>query len=562
MSYLSSLNPKNTPQSMEGRGDFSIFREQLLQYFLLSTSGGFILSLLIILPFSVINNKWLIFIIGSILTGPLFLATLNRGLSYKLRSNILLVVLFLSGNLFLIFQGISGIGFAFFVFLFVLSVVLLRLASGVWFFVLSLISSSIIANLYIAGSLNPPTANSSEVLLLGHWIQSMVPFLLLGVITLVGSNLFVQGLEKSIQSQIQLSRELNRERDLLSVRIDDRTRELEGSLNRLQISAEIAHFIVSTLDIDSLLQQVVELLQVRFHLYYVGIFLMDDAGEYAVLHAGTGEAGQKLLTQNHRLIRGGSSMIGRAVAQNEPRITQETMFENIWFKNPVLPLTRSEMALPLSSHGKVFGALTIQSEEVNAFSDKDIELLKGVADTLSIALEITRLKEENQNNRDEIQSLNRTYLEQAWKNTLELHPDLSAEFESSLKMEGQDVHQVEVPLLLRGQEIGAIQMDLKGHAPSPEQLQLAEAIALQTALALDNARLLEETHNQAVQEQKINEIAAAISTASSLDQILKTTASEIGNLPSIAEVTIHLVTHDSPESLDQSRVFHIHDGQN
>lgn len=264
-----------------------------------------------------------------------------------------------------------------------------------------------------------------------------------------------------------------------------------------------------------------------------------------------------MLAQNHRLLRGGSSMIGWAVARNEPRITQETMFEKIRFKNPLLPLTRSEMAIPISSRDVVFGAMTIQADEINAFSQEDISLLQSIADSLAIAIENAKLYEDNQNYLEEIRGLNRAYLEQAWSKTLEIHQDLSAEYEMELNLPGADIHNVEVPIILRDQVLGTIQLEFTGKQPDPDELQLVDSIAIQTALALDNARLLEETQNQALQEQKVNDISTSISRASTIDEILRIAALEIGNLPTIAEVSIHLVPPElTPSYADDPQDHH------
>lgn len=174
---------------------------------------------------------------------------------------------------------------------------------------------------------------------------------------------------------------------------------------QLQTAAEVSRAVSLMLDPDELLPQVAELICNRFNLYYVGIFLVEQeqASEpgspprrYAVLRAGTGEAGQKMLAAGHRLEVGGASMIGWCVAHAQGRIALDVGKDAVHFDNPALPATRSELALPLASRGQVIGAMTVQSAQEAAFSDEDITTLQTMADQVANAIENARLFQEIQ----------------------------------------------------------------------------------------------------------------------------------------------------------------------
>ncbi|MBN1137696.1 MAG: GAF domain-containing protein, partial [Anaerolineae bacterium] len=150
------------------------------------------------------------------------------------------------------------------------------------------------------------------------------------------------------------------------------------------------------LDPEHLMRQAVDLIQQRFNLYYIGLFLVDEAGEQAVLHAGTGKAGQKMLAEGHRLAVGGQSMIGQCVAQAQPIIAPDVEDQFVRFNNPLLPETRSEMALPLNSRGECIGALTVQSAQKAAFSAGDIIALQSIANQLAVAITNARLYDQVQ----------------------------------------------------------------------------------------------------------------------------------------------------------------------
>ena len=170
---------------------------------------------------------------------------------------------------------------------------------------------------------------------------------------------------------------------------------------QLQTAAEVSRAATSFLDPEELIQQVVNLVRDRFDLYYAGLFLVDRTGEWtgepgkwAMLRAGTGEAGRRMVEAGHKLEIGGSSMIGWCVANAQARIALDVGEEAVRFDNPWLPGTRSEMALPLISRGQILGAMTIQSTEEAAFSDEDIAVLQTMADQLAVAIENTRLYEQ------------------------------------------------------------------------------------------------------------------------------------------------------------------------
>jgi signal transduction histidine kinase len=159
----------------------------------------------------------------------------------------------------------------------------------------------------------------------------------------------------------------------------------------LQTAAEVSRAVTSILDINILLPNVVELIRNHFDYYYVGIFLVDESKEWALLRAATGEVGKRLIQQGHRLVVGDSSMVGWCLSHKTARIAIDVGTDAVQFRNPLLPLTRSEIALPLITHGELIGAMTIQSVMPAAFSRVDITALQSLADQVANAIENARL---------------------------------------------------------------------------------------------------------------------------------------------------------------------------
>jgi signal transduction histidine kinase len=146
--------------------------------------------------------------------------------------------------------------------------------------------------------------------------------------------------------------------------------------------------------LSDLLSTVVELIRSHFDYYYVGIFLVDPMGERLVLRAATGEMGARMIAGGHFLPIGSTSMVGWSAANNEARIALDVGMDAVHFKNPLLPLSRSELALPLRSRGQVIGAMTIQSQHPAAFNDADRIALQTMADQVANAIETARLFDE------------------------------------------------------------------------------------------------------------------------------------------------------------------------
>lgn len=198
-----------------------------------------------------------------------------------------------------------------------------------------------------------------------------------------GNPLYIQSIIRDIteRKQEELDREL-----LLN--------DLHHRKTQVQTAFEISKSTTTLLDPSLLMEFAVNLIRDRFEFYYVGLFLVDENREYAVLQAGSGEAGKQMRAASHRLSVGGESMVGWCIARRKARIALDVGNEAVRFKNPLLPLTRSEMALPLIVHAEAIGALTVQSDQPGAFSEEDIAVLQVMTDQLAIAISNAQLLEQ------------------------------------------------------------------------------------------------------------------------------------------------------------------------
>jgi len=261
-----------------------------------------------------------------------------------------------------------------------------------------------------------------------------------------------------------------------------------------------------------------------------------------------------MLAAHHKLVVGGDSMIGWATEHGEARIALDVGQEAVRFSNPNLPDTRSELAIPIIMRtGNVSGALTIQSSEPSAFDQDDIIVLQSVADSLATAIDNARLFKEVQTNLEEIRSLHRQYLARSWadviasQGTLEYATEpitFPEEAPAGFEIPGETeeltqdtVRTLKAPIRLRDQVIGEITLEggpsaEAGGGPigwSPEDLQLIDAVTTQAGLAMENARLLDETQRRAEAERVSARISGRVWASSDIDTILRTTLQELAN---------------------------------
>lgn len=182
--------------------------------------------------------------------------------------------------------------------------------------------------------------------------------------------------------------------------------DLTARTTQLLTASEVSSAAASLLELNELLPKVVELIRSHFNYYYVSIFLADPQNEHALLKAATGEIGKALLDAGQTLPVGNSSMIGWCIANNQARIARDAEKEEVRFKNPLLPLTRSEIALPLRTRGRVIGAMGIQSEKEGAFTEWDIQALQTMADQVANAIHTARLFDERSSLLKEMEAKN------------------------------------------------------------------------------------------------------------------------------------------------------------
>ena len=202
--------------------------------------------------------------------------------------------------------------------------------------------------------------------------------------------------------------------------------QVETRAGQIKAAAEVAVLATSAENLDEILERTVNLVVERFPNYYhASVFLLDEKGEYAVLQASTGKAGRVMKEQGHKLAVGSASVVGWATQHNEPRIASDVATTEIYFKNPLLPETRAEAAIPIAIGNRVLGALDVQSKEPNAFDETAIDTLHTLASLLAAAIYNIRLREQTEVSLEEINTLYRAIPDLAKAESLHEFTDIA-----------------------------------------------------------------------------------------------------------------------------------------
>jgi GAF domain-containing protein len=529
--------------------------------------------------------------------------TIFAKIPYRIRALGFLLVVAILGLSTMISDGIYGNSRIFLIALPVLASLLLGGSAGFIGAAVSLGIVILFAVLMLDGRIPLPLFGPGE----GHasltyWLVAITSFAMVSMAMILPLYSLVNGLIRSLSHTNQLADALDLERSQLEHRVIERTQEVERRLVQLRTAADISRSISVSFsrdlysrgaatassqqagseaqDVETLLQEVVDLVRERFNLYYAGVFLLSEDQRTALLHAGTGEPGKLMLAQHHHLPVDDNSMVGWAIHHRQARIAldvspgsppssilerrKEGPITITRFKNPLLPKTRSELALPMLRGDTPIGAMTVQSEIPRAFDQDDIMVLQSIADTLTAALDNARLFQQTQQNLHEIRALNRLYFVESWKSSKDWPEFNRVEYVNVEKLTDaaelpipstssanseSDVARLEsisVPLSLREQTIGSLTVERDTPLTDEEQ-SLVESIAMETSLALENVRLLKEAQRRASQERMISNLSRQVSSTTDIDSIMKVTVSELAQALNATAAVIHLGIAD-PEA--------------
>ena len=351
----------------------------------------------------------------------------------------------------------------------------------------------------------------------------------------------------------------------------------------LQAAAEITRETSRLLDLNEVLAHAVSAIQKYFGIQHVQIYLVNEETAQAILTAGSVVSLQQRQQARRAVPIGSQSIIGQVALRGEPINVRDIDVQSgrYDFRGEFLGSTRSELAVPITDGERIIGVLDVQSTRDFIFELNELQAFQVLANQLGTAIRNARLFADRERNVDEnkrlfleaqerlqeIRRLNQQLTKSGWDSFLqnqlrsvgitleENHLSVDTDWTESLiqaAQRGQPVSRfsgsdrtIAVPILLRGEVIGAIEIEPKGDIQEADSVEMMQAVAQRLALSLDNARLFEEAQQATAQEQLINQITARYQSANSVDDLLQITLKELSDILGARYGSIRLVAEGS-----------------
>jgi GAF domain-containing protein len=503
----------------------------------------------------------------TILFISLFAITFLHKIQPTIRIVLLSLLFLISGVISLVSGGINANSILyFFVSILVLGVLLQRN----WWILGLVIEGLIIASLGILIQINLIKLDSFFNLQnsLLNWFSTLTITLFIAFVSIAPLNQYLINVRKRILGSSNEVEGLKESNEDLSQRILVLETEVDRRRSKMIATRQIARELSQQGSTEKIMREAVELLTSQFGFYYSSIFLVDDKNEYAVLKAASGSEGKLLLSQNHKLRIRDEGIVGYVVAKGEARIALDVVEDTVHYKNLLLPDTKSEMAVPLRIGNKVIGVLDVQSDQEATFSNEDLDILQSIADQLASTIDKTMHITDLLNQISDLQLGFSQFTRGAWRSHLQgskkqlsysylddhlISDPMPQLIENEILKDGKplqtdlnsDSTQESVysaPLKLRDQVLGVVKIRYKGKTIPASFVSLIESSTARLAVALENARLLENIQERAEREHIVGDISSKVRSAKNIDAIMQTTVSELSKTLGINEVSIQLKT--------------------
>ena len=389
-------------------------------------------------------------------------------------------------------------------------------------------------------------------------------FSLTSIFVLFGAILYftITDLEGALSKSKEGEQELiARNETLLKLQeeLQENTRNLEltsektqAQALRLQAIAKIAQKIALTKNTEALLPEIVKQTRESFDFYYVALYLLSADKKHLHLKATNIENDQKTSSQNKQVEVGQTNVVSKVAYYRKPYVIFDDGDDAVDSNDPDLPETHSQMVLPLIYGNALLGVFDIHSKVHSAFDESDVEAFSIFANQIAIVIENTYQLERAQNALAEMEEISRNYIRQEWSQLLKskrergalyVHGDVeNIEENQVLEQGGEGVSSITIPVKLRNEIIGTMKVSSgeKDHTWKKEDIELVQAIAERAALALENARLLEDTQRRANKEGVISQFANTISEVSQTEKLMSVAVSELQKILQATEVSFEL----------------------
>ncbi len=497
------------------------------------------------LQIAVQSRQWLVIGMVGAAVVWLMVATFVPRLPYGLRAGSLLGLTLALGLAGLVTQGLGGPSVGWVVIGPIMGAMLFGLPGGL----ASL--AAVMVGLAAVAAWTPAAE-------LARWITPVVALVLISTALTLTVAGIVRANNRALEEQQKRLVDLQDEKRALEARPGGGGETQARQRARIEAAAEVARLATQTPDANDLMTRTVESMRQRFDFHHASIFLLDATGLWAELSASTGEAGRQLLARKHRLAVGSASIVGWVTANQQPRVAQDVEKDPFYFKNPLLPGTRSEAAVPILAGGRLLGALDVQSTQPEVFADEDVSALEAIASELAVALEYIRLLREASAG---LEAAGDVRLAASWQRlarsaeAAELHlrgaapdglpprPDVSREAtELGQPVLAEGGHEVAVPVFVRDEVVATIAAR-KADAEPPfdeEDVAVLQAVASQAGQALEAARQYAEEQRRLAELEVVNRVSQAASQLLNVGALYRVLHNQVRQVLGEADLIIAL----------------------
>jgi GAF domain-containing protein len=505
--------------------------------------------------------------------GLVFLMTFARMLPYQIRVGFLTLAYYTVGVISLLQSGVNANALLYFLIAVLIFGILEEKSYWAILVVLVALTVSIFSYLIQTELINvsSPLVSVNSVL---YWISIIVNFIFLTFLITAPIAQYIHSLHSSIIELDKSNSTLSLENQELAQKRIQFENDLDLRRLRLVTTRQISREISYQTDLEKLLNESVELIRTQLNYHQVAIFLNDERDENAALKAAIGEGSKPLLERNFRIRIHEPGIISSVILHGEPHITNELTEENQQYKSSIQTNSQSELTVPLKVGQHTIGALDVQSEQKSTFGDEDLEMLQSIADQLATVIDKTTQIQKLKNDIASWEEVYSSYTQGTWQSHLKgtkeqlnfayvqnslktdfeqpsISEDAISQGEPVIALAGseqnpeKDQSLLSVPIILRDQVLGVLNIKYKGTEIPNDLVALVSNASDRLALALENARLLEQIQQRADREHLVGDISSKLRAAADIDSILRTTATELGKSLGIDEVRVQLKTAES-----------------
>jgi len=379
------------------------------------------------------------------------------------------------------------------------------------------------------------------------WITAAASHLMISLVVLFGLRMLQTGFDQARTRIEEMVVSLRDSQSQLENRVEERTEELARKTAQIAASTFVAHQTASIQDLGTLLNNTVDLISKQFNCYHAAIFLINPRGDRAVIQAASSDVGKRQVENGFSLRIGTEGIVGFVAAEKRPRVALDVDEDTFYYGSEDLPETRSEIALPLIVRNNIIGVLDLQSKEERAFHFDELEVFQTLTDQIAIAIENARLLTESQFTISQLETISGENTRRSWLlETSTKNPGFHYSATGVRAIKGDQLPETKttlnIPLVLRGKKIGTISLHRKDEFQiwTEQEEAVAKEVANQTALALENIRLVERTRLRANREQLISSVSARVRETLDLDTVLRTSAHEIQRALSLDEAEVRI----------------------